>query len=59
MREVCHNRAAHPRCDIVYLKNAEGMFLALSRTATADLKRMWRIVQTFSGCGYCKVCVHV
>ncbi|KAH9843906.1 uncharacterized protein C8Q71DRAFT_730488 [Rhodofomes roseus] len=23
VREVCRNRAAHPRCDVVYLKNAE------------------------------------
>lgn len=40
VKDVCRNRAAHPRCDVVYLKNAEGMFLASSCTATAVLKRV-------------------
>ena len=31
IRETCRNRTAHPRMDVLYLRNAEGTYLCLPR----------------------------
>lgn len=58
-REVCRNRALHPKHDVVYLKNPEGEqpLLRLSKhNGSLIMASTDALVQLFSGCGYCKVC---
>ena len=57
VRETCRNRALHPKCDVVYLKNAEGECCRRTyRAPRSPEANMLPPVQTFNGCGFCKVC---
>ena len=56
LTEVCRNRSAHPRGDVIYLRNAEGVYVTMPAIrATAIRMLTLQLVQTFNGCGYCKV----
>lgn len=55
VRDVCRNRSNHPRLDVLYLKNAEGELSEIRHSSEFPLIPIFLSVDSFNGCGYCKV----